>query len=140
MERKMLFPSRQSSSIISIYLFDILADVQGWCGETSNHFWSVEIPINHNNDPQMSASSSSSSSSSATDDTSPISSTWQHLVDRESERLAKQQEEREQTFTPIKANCKNDTTSWLPRTGWIELFKGKDPKVLYIYYPGLMNR
>lgn len=96
------------------------ADILGWTGEKSSYFWSINIPTENN--PQL-------SSSSSTD----IPSMWQQLVDRESERLTKQQEE--QLFIPTKANCKDDITSWLPRTGWNELFKGKDPKISFLLRP-----
>jgi hypothetical protein len=88
------------------------------------------------NSPLPSSSPSTGTSISASIGPPP---TWQHLVDRESERLAKQQEE-EQVFAPTKANCKDDTTSWLPTTGWQELFKGKDLEVLLLLSSLYFNR
>jgi hypothetical protein len=103
-----------------------LTNVQSWSPGHSGYFWSVNA--SSADDTQSPSSSNSSLPPSSSPSSAGTPSTWRHLIDRESERLAKQQEER--LFTPTKANCKDDTTSWLPTTGWQELFKGKDLKVL----------
>jgi hypothetical protein len=104
-----------------------LTDVQSWSPCHSGYFWSVDAS---DDDSQPSSSSPSTSTSTSASIGPPP--TWQHLVDRESERLAKQQEA-ERLFTPTKTNCKDDTTAWLPMTGWEELFKGKDLEVLFVF-------
>ena len=101
-----------------IHLYDALVNLLSWSRGITGYFWTIS-PLN------ITVSSSGSLRSTAS------SPSWKQVAEQEHQRLMDQQTG---LLAIHESNTKDDTTPWLNRTGWPQLFVAKDLKVLNFTY------